>query len=545
MKTNTAKNVLYIILPYLSDCGYFKNAKMGSFKVLPYGVLSVATYLKNRAKDKVNMQILDCNLYGKKDFISAIKKKLKEFEPDVVGLSIMFDSSYKYLADISTIVKKHDKNIITVLGGGAASLSYPVILKEQKDIDGVCFYDGEIPFLKLIESENMLDFLENDISWITKKTLKEGKIPQKTSVQNLDDVINIDYGLVHISNYAMREAFSPFTDKIKSRRQFFIVTSRGCPFNCAFCMHSADKDKSIRYASVKEVLKHVKFLISKYKMNVLTIYDDQILLNKERARELFRELAKFNLRIECPNGLPPAFMDEEIIKLMKKAGMDTVYLAIESASPHVLNNVIHKPLKLEMVESVVKILRKYGFWIQGSFVSGLPGEENKHRDEAVKFIKKVGLDWSCFTLAIPMRGTELFKTCVEKGYIKKDMKIDELGVIRGFIINTPQYSAKYVTRVTYLMNLDVNFVNNYRMRNGEYGIAANIFRDVIKRYQNHAFAYFYLAKALHELDKNDKRIKPMLGKMSSIIKKDVIWKEYFEHFGIDFSSESTKLISNK
>lgn len=530
MKSIIKINILFVVLPYLVERGNLKSSKLRSFKAFPYGLLSVATYLKTQDSDHVNIQVLDCNFDDGRDLTLAIKDKLNEFKPDIVGVSMMFDNSYGHLKYISSLIKGHDSKIVVVLGGSAATTSYATIMNEQENVDAICFYEGELPFQEMVNSENFLDFLDNNNSWITKKSLEKGMIPQKSLIQHLDDVVNIDYSFIDVPSYSMSEGFSPFAGKIEHRKQFFLVTSRGCPFRCVFCMHSADKDKSMRYASVAEIIRHVRFLISEYGMNILTIYDDQLFFNKKRAKELFREFAQFNLRIECPNGLSVAFMDEELIGLMRKAGVDTVCLAIESGSPYVLNQIIHKPLKLEMVKPVVESLRKHGFWIQGFFVSGLPGEKDEHRNETVQFIKEVGLDWSGFTLAIPTRGSDLFKICIENGYIKNDIKIDELDVNR-FIINTPEYSADYVTKNTYLMNLDVNFVNNYRMRNGEYEIAADAFRDVIEKCENHAFAYYFLSKALCGLNKYQKAQEAM-DKFKEILKIDNEWKQYAKYFNL-------------
>lgn len=530
MNSTVKRNILFIVLPYLLKRGDLKSSKLRSFKAFPYGLLSIATYLKTQVDDNINIQVLDCNLNDGRDFISVLKEKLVEFKPNIVGLSMMFDNSYRHLNDIAAVIKEHNNDTIVVLGGSAATSSYVTIMKEQEDVDAVCFYEGEIPFFKLVNNENKLEFLENDRSWITKKSLNEGRISQKTLVQNLDDVINIDYNFVDVSSYNMKEGFSPFAAKRELGKQFFLVTSRGCPFNCSFCMHSSDSDKSMRYASISEIIKHIRFLISEYDMKILTIYDDQLLFNKKRAKQLFRELAQFNLRIECPNGLSVAYIDDEMAKLMKNAGMDTVCLAIESGSPYVLNKIMHKPLNLKKVKPVVQSLRKNDFWIQGFFVSGMPDETDEHRDETVKFIKEVGLDWSGFSLAVPSRGSELFKICIENGYIKKDMAIDELGANK-YIINTPEYSPEYVTRKTYFMNLDVNFVNNYRMKNGDYRIAANAFRDVLKRYPDHAFCYYYLSKALYTLHE-DQEAKLAMDKFHEIIEKDDAWKGYTEYFNI-------------
>lgn len=523
------RNILLIVPPYLRKQDKTTNSKVRSFKALPYGLLSIATFLKKKAGKNIDVDILDCNFDGA-DYEKALIKKIKKFKPTIVGLSMMFDNSYSHIEAISKKIKKIDDKIIIVLGGSAATSSYRTILLEQKNIDAICYYEGELPFLNMANSNDVKKFLAKSKPWITRESLKEGRVPEKDLITNLDEIIDIDYSLVDVSGYEMKEAFSPFAETIKERKQFFIITSRGCPFNCTFCIHSADKDKTIRYASVEKIIYHVKYLVSEYGMNVLTFYDDQILLNKERAKKIFKELAQFNLRIECPNGLSVAFMDEELIKLMREAGMDTVNLAIESGSPFVLNKIIHKPLDLKMVKPKVELLRKYNFWIHGFFVSGLPGEKDEHRNETLSFIKEVGLDWSGFSLASPTRGSELFDLCVENGYIEKNIKIDEMDT-NHYFIKTPDYSPEHITEMTYRMNLDANFVNNYRMKQGEFNVAADAFQDVINRYRNHAFAYYFLSKALMGMGE-EKKSKEAMGQYQRITQADKSWNKYIEYFNL-------------
>jgi anaerobic magnesium-protoporphyrin IX monomethyl ester cyclase len=316
-------------------------------------------------------------------------------------------------------------------------------------------------------------------------------------------------------------------------RQFFLVTSRGCPFRCVFCSGHSLHGRNIRYADVDVLIKHVKYLVENYGMNILTIYDDQILFNKERAKQLFRELAQFNLRIECPNGLSVAFMDDELIKLMRNAGMDTVCLAIESGSAHMLNEVIHKPLRLEQVKPVVEMLHHNNIFAEGYFVVGIPGEQEEDRIETVRFIKEVGLDWANFNLATPLRGSELYQICKDKGYIDPNFRLGDLGM-HDYVINAPGLNPADIKRKRYLMNLDVNFVNNRRMRVGDFKVAVLCFEDVIARYENHAFACYYLAKALRALNKDVQRTKEIMNKIDDIVKKDNAWKEYFDYFKIDY-----------
>lgn len=548
-------NVLFIILPHIiKNIRDAKNPKARSYKAFPYGVLSIASYLKKNLNDKVKIRIIDCNIDNESEFNEEkINNCLIEFKPDIVGLSMNYDNAYNSLEKISKMIKEFNNRIIVVLGGSAASFSCEEIINEQNYIDSICYGEGELPFLNLVNvyindepKDNNLNvylknYLENDKSWVTKKSILERRKPDKTFVSNLDDVINIDYGLLgdNIDRYKMMEAFSPFIDTNKNKKQFFLVTSRGCPYKCIFCSTcSGLYNNKIRYASVDRIIDHVRYLVEKYHMNVLTIYDDQLLMNKERAKEIFRRLADSrndrnnNLRIECPNGLSVAFIDDELAYLMKNAGMDTIVLAIEHGSEYMLRKVIHKPLNLKMVKPVLKSLRKNELFINVFFVIGIPGEKEEHREETMKFIRDMEFDWCSFNLATPLRGSQLYDICVKNGYIPGNLKIGDIED-KKYIIKTPDLDPDYINKKTYLMNLEVNFVNNYRMKIGDYEISAKCFQDVLQRTTNHAFAYYYLAKCQELLGYDPSIVEGNRDRFYEIVKKDNTWKEYAEHFIID------------
>ncbi len=531
-------NILFIALPQFIISEKDKNCKSRRYsKVFPYGILSISTYLKKHTNKNINIRIIDCNLQDYEESVEILKKTLLDFKPDVVGLSMIYDDSYKYLENISKIIKDNNNNTIVVLGGSSASFSYSEILNEQNYIDGICYTEGEIPVTNLINSENMLELLENDKSWITKKNLVNNtKTVEKSLLANIDDAIDIDYSLIEVEKYKMAQAFSPFNDNTKETTQFYLITSRGCPYKCVFCAtHSRLYDNKVRYANIDNIIKHVEYLVSNYGMNVLAIYDDQLLMNKERAKELFRKLAPFNLRLECPNGLSVAFIDDEMACLMKNAGLDVVILAIEHGSEYILRKIIHKPLNLKMVNPVIQSLRNNDIFIEAFFVIGLPGEEEEHRIETLKFIKDIGFDWCGFHLATPLRGSELYDICIKNGYINKNLKIGETkDQMNNYIINAPPHLIpEKITKETYIMNLDANFVNNYRMKIGDYEIAAKCFKDVINRTTDHAFAYYYLARAQEAMNEDPELIKVNKNKFNEIINVDNVWKEYAEYFNLN------------
>jgi radical SAM superfamily enzyme YgiQ (UPF0313 family) len=476
-------------MPYRTIPEKGSKHQMQAYPAFPYGVISIATYVKKNTDAEV--RVFDYNVN------SNFSEVIQEFRPSIVALSLMFDMSYKNIKEIVSMIRNNNRVCHIVIGGMAATSAYKQILEEFPEIEAVCYYEGEIPMAGLAIAPYSYDIFG---AWITREKLARGCTPQKSVVKDLDEIIELDYSLVNVDNYPMVEYFSPHARKFQNKKQFYIVSSRGCPFKCTFCMHSADPDKSMRYASVSAIIKHVEHLVDTYGMNTLTFYDDQILLDRKRAKELFKQLAQFNLRIECPNGLTVAFVDDELAGLMRAAGMDTATLAVESGSPHVLKEIMKKPLHVEQVKPVVDIFHKHDFFVMGFIVNGMPGETDEDLKLTTQFIKDVGFDWVSISNATPLWGTDVYNECVAKGYIPNDIPMGGIDM-KKYIIETPIQKPYELEQKSYIMNLDVNFVNNRAMKIGDYKTALRLFTDVLDRDPNHAFAYYYIshcAKKLYE-----------------------------------------------
>lgn len=520
--------VMFIVPPYLLDVASMETTrKIRSFTAFPYGILSIVTYLKNMIGINIDIEIVDMNIY--ENPIDILKERITIFSPEIIGFSLMFDNSYHQLKEISDIIKLLCNNVKIVVGGQVTNASYTDILEEISSIDAICYKEGEIPMYDLVISDNKQLTLETHKSWITRGSLILKQYPQE-SIVDLNKVVDIVYEYTDVEKYSMEESFSPFANKKDKRKQFFLVSSRGCPFKCSFCMNSKNEKHSMRYASIDKIMDHLHRLKDQYNMNGITIYDDQILFNQRRAKELFSKLATLDVRIECPNGVSVAYIDKELAILMKEAGMDSIYLAIESGSPFVLKRLMNKPLKVEQCFRVVEFLREENFWIQGFFVNGMPGESSKHRKETMKFIKKLGLDWSSFSLASPIRGTRLYDECINKGYISK-VNIGEYDM-SIYNIKVPDIPPEKVTKETYLMNLEANFVNNYRLGVGQPELAMSAFKYILDRHPKHAFAHYFYAKSIEQIYPTRDIIEKHIEIARQIKEEVPVWSEYFDHFGI-------------
>jgi anaerobic magnesium-protoporphyrin IX monomethyl ester cyclase len=533
--TNTpakmARSVLLVVLPSNFSAPRVDVCKKTprTYLAFPYGVLTIASYLKRFAAALGQVEILDLDLPGDDPPEARLAGKLAAMTPHIVGFSMSYDVSYPWLRSMAAAVRRHDPNICIVAGGAAITTAYAEVI-EDCEVDACCYSEGEVALRELVDADDVAAALARD-PWVTKTK------PQARPVyDDLDRIIDVEYSLVDVPAYSMKEAFSPFTKFSASSKQFFIVTSRGCPFKCVFCAEPSFHGANMRYVSVDRAVEHVASLKDRYGLSVLTIYDDQILMNKPRAKEFFAKLAALNIRVEMPNGVTLSYIDEEMAALMKAAGVDTLFLAIEHGSKRVLKDIIRKPIAYNRIKPTIELLQTAGIYCQGFFVIGLPGETRAEREETRDAILDWGLDWASFNYATPLRGSELFRQCKANGWI--DEKYLPIGAIdmTKYVIRPPGIDPAEIESFVFNVNLDVNFVHNRNMRVGNFEVARRAFKELVERHPGQAFAHYFLARCDDLLACDG---GASYRRYQQIVAESPVWREAAERFGLEIEHDDT------
>lgn len=532
---------MFIIPPYFNIKSYiFRDIKESTpILELPYGVLSIAAYVNKYSNCHVEFNIVDLNTHiyinatkesDIEELISLIlEEKINRFNPDYVGISALFNSCYSYLDLIASAVKNSRKESILFCGGGLATNHYEDILNNFISIDAVCYGEGEIPVLNLINSSKIDECLDNDPSWITLKGLRENKIPINTFVENLDDIPYFDYSLVNYDDYTGRTLVKLGVEDRSN--QMNIHTSRGCPYNCCFCASSSVHGKKVRYMSSDKVKRDIKRMINEFNINKLSIEDDHFFGDKDRAKEILKCLSDLDLRVEFPNAVAVASIDDEIAYLLKNAGVSTMVIAVESGSDYVLKEIINKPLRVNMIKGAVDSLKKYDICVHSNFIIGFPGELEEHRLETMKLIYEVGFDWCYIFIVMPVLGSRLFDLCKENNYLVDDdfTKFNT----QKCNIRTDDIIPEEIEKKAYLMNLEANFINNYNMRTGNYDKAALYFENIVNKYPDHAFGHYALAQAYKKKLEDKELINYHIIQFEALINKNEEWLEYAKYFMIN------------
>jgi len=190
-----------------------------------------------------------------------------------------------------------------------------------------------------------------------------------------------------------------------------LEASRGCPFNCIFCLKKM-YGKGYRKKSVDRLVKEIEYLMGIEIKNVYFI-DLEFTVNRKLIIDLCKILIEkrkegheFNWCCQTRADT----VDKELLKLMKDAGCKLIHFGIESGSPRMIK-VMNKGATLQKIERGVKAAMSVGIEAACFFMFGLPTETKNEMEETIKFAKRLNPTYVSFHVAIPYSGTEFSKMC--------------------------------------------------------------------------------------------------------------------------------------
>jgi len=539
--------ILFIVPPnisfkeFINPANTVKSIKIGDrylrsiMTSMPIGIFSMSAYLKKNSDVKVKLldltvvmnKLQKFEYVNYKDFFADIisQKEFENFNPNIIAISALFAAAYSPMLDIAKVCKEIFPSSIIVVGGGVPTNMYKDIYKDSDAIDAVCYGEGEIPMLELVNAKNKYEYLDSNNSWITIN--KYGRQFTNNIIENLDEIPFYDYELCTAEDYNINPGFSTYSDKYQ-QKAFHVMTSRGCPFKCIFCSSHTVHGRKMRYFSIDRVEEDFKKLKQKYNVDTIIFQDDHLLADKKRALKILKIVKDIKFNTIFQNSLALFALDKEMIKAIKEAGANYLQLAIESGSERVLKEIMHKPLKLSIVKEVVKNCREIGINTSTNILIGLPGETKADIAESIKFLKTLDVSWFFIYCASPLIGSEMYKICIDNNYLKA--KFNESSFTTAEI-STNEFTSDYIKEMRYTMNLDLNFINNKDIQLGDYVSAVNRFESVIRAKEDHAFAYYYASICYKKLG-NDQKSNEYLSKAKEFAKLD-FWKKYITMFNLN------------
>lgn len=380
--------------------------------------------------------------------LEKIKKKIIESKPDVIGINWFFSTQNTSINLTIKIIKDVDPNIKIVVGGPHPSGNFKSILESNNDIDVVVYGEGEITTQELLDKK--FENLESINGIAFRKNNKIVVNESRELIENLDQIPIPKRDPRLIKNYSKQKIFRalyaktknitlasrisplPIIDKIfynlynkKHKDQLptaDIITSRGCPNHCTFCAIHSIWGHRCRMRSAKNVLEEIDLLVRKFGAKHINFQDDNFNVLRDRTIEICKEIVenKYNISILAPAGAFVPTLDEEVLTWLKRAGLCSLRMSIESGNQNVLTNIIKKNINLDHAKEIAEICRKLGIYTEGAFIFGIPGETVETMQDSLNFAKEAGFNRIVKFIFQPFPNTELYDLCLEKGYLTED-----------------------------------------------------------------------------------------------------------------------------
>ncbi len=373
----------------------------------PLGLLYIAGALEQAGH---TAEIID--FYVDPDPYHAIDESI--LRSDAVGVSVDNDT-FTEATELAHYIKTKDPGIPVVIGGPHCTLYPEQSLRNIPDADISVIGDGECAIVAIADALKGKRQL-SDIPGIVYKD-REG-IHSGKPVQFLEDIESLPLPARHLVKHYEY-------GKVKSRYFFkppvtSIITARGCPFECRYCIRHIISYKKFRKRSVPGVLAELQTIYDQGYRSVM-IADDTFLADQKRAMKIMQGLIAMGSPMEILIGGTRAdATDRALYETMKRAGVTYVCFGIEAGTQDVLD-FYRKRLTLDQIRTAVRLCDEMGFFTHGTFILGAPLEDRKHIQATITFAHALPLDSVTFYILTYRHGSDLWQEAFNQGKIPSDV----------------------------------------------------------------------------------------------------------------------------
>lgn len=338
-----------------------------------------------------------------------------ELQPEMVIIATSTPSIYNDV-EVGVTLKKKLQNCFIVLVGVHVSALPLETLALDKHIDAIAFGEFDETLVELAES---LSKGRNDDHLKTVKGLayrdsdnqlhKNEPRPFIEDLDALPPVSSVYKKHLDISPYFYGHSLYPI---------IVIMTGRGCPFHCTYCVVPQTlQGHRYRRRSVRSIVEEFRYIKNNFsQVKEIMIEDDTLTANKKRCIELSQALINEKLTSIPWSANSRADVDYETMRMMKKAGCRLFCVGFESGNQQILDN-IKKGTRIPVIQQFVKDAKRAGIMIHGCFMVGNRGETRETLQQTLRFAKQLNPDTAQFFPIMVYPGTSDYAYYQEKGWI--------------------------------------------------------------------------------------------------------------------------------
>lgn len=366
-------------------------------------------------------------------------QKIREY--DIIGFYCSDCQEEKVKSYCKRIKEECDTPILV---GGPSTMVNPSFLDYGCDI--VVHGEGEITIQQIIEYYNGERKIE-EVKGISYK--KDNKIivasPQEL-IENLDQLPFPDRSKIDINfyyDYLLLGMRIPYMT---------MIASRGCINRCSYCTSCKIWNHRYRRRSVDNVLSEIDEAVGRYNVRYISFQDDMFGVTNDWIEEFCKKLISRPYKIRWMVIVHPFSMrndTEKMLRLMRRAGCNTLSFGLQSSHPEILKNVNRHPGEPQQLRKIIGIANNLGFVTAVGYIFGLPGDTKETIQTTIDYSLNCGsLLASYYKLSI-LRGSEI---AVKYGNEKLCDLTDE-EIMKSAVYATKKFYSrpKIVLRIGYFI----------------------------------------------------------------------------------------------
>ncbi len=394
---------------------------------------------------------LQCRIfdaYFTRQSLADLVEDIAAWEPDLVGVTAMTHEVAQAAQAVAEIKRRHGCQ--AVIGGPHATALPQRTLEEFPTFDYSVCGEGEKPLLAL--ARHLDGNVPGDAAAIPRVAHHEpdGHVhlcpPEEPLSPDELDALPLP---------AFEQYFGDEPGALSGPRdEYPLMSSRGCPFRCAFCMRVLGQ--KVRRRSNERILAEIEHAIARYSAHTINFIDEIFLFDAESTRRLLHSLIDSGLsrRIRWSGLTRANFVTRDLIALAKEAGCFRLEMGVESGNDRILKNT-RKGITVAQAEQAVQIIQEAGIQLATYYILGHPGETEETVRDTMRLAARLNTTSIAVGTMVPYPGTAVYDMAKrgEMGYrlVSEDWsRYDKYGGGALEIEGLPQSLLAKYQRKTYL-----------------------------------------------------------------------------------------------
>ena len=397
----------------------WKNLKGQALELFPIGL---GYLVSNINLGRFEVRILDCVLDDIAPASETFANALNEFKPDIVGIS-WWSNTTPVVEDTIRVIRQLLPDVILMAGGPHLTGCGESVVA-GRCVDFAFGGEAEVGCARLLEAIQDADGLPPTevLAAIPGLIYRDGLGVRRNAtdfVQDLDLVRGIDYENLRLRDYHTRGYYYGAKLQKKTELTAPIMSARGCPFHCTFCMAPQIDGRGIRRHSLEHVIDRIKTLYHDFGVRYVAIIDDNFTINKKWAMKVCNAISDLNFSdIAMDTQHPPGRHGHRTRQAMKRAGWREMIIAPESGSKKTLK-AMQKPVNIDQIPDFIRMFHDVGLQVTAFFIIGYPDETLEDIALTKKFIFENDFDFVGISFYQPLPGTDIYNRLVTENIIPK------------------------------------------------------------------------------------------------------------------------------